>query len=473
MTPPDPTAGPTGSASSSGSDDAAPSRFSSLLERVGLHRPELRAWAWYDWANSAFMLTVLTTIYPIYFTEVAASHLDETVATRRHAWVLAIAAGAIALAAPVLGALADYLGIKKRLLGVFLGIGAAATASLWFVHEGDWLLAATLFGIAHLGAQGSIVFYDSLLPHVARDDEEMDRVSTSGYAVGYFGSSLLLILQIAWTRWPEAFGLPGGDAEPSTVPVRLAFVSVAVWWVLFSIPLFRRVSEPPRQIEPDEVPHGDPFRVAIDRLKETFGEIRHYRNTVLMLIAFLIYNDGIGTIIKMGTIYGAELGIDTTVMIVAVLAIQIVGVPFAFLFGALAGVIGPKRAILLGLTVYVGITSFAYFMTTATHFVVLAILVGLVQGGTQALSRSLFASMIPRHKSSEFFGFFAVLAKFSGVFGPLFFAIASQTTGSSRQAILTVIVFFVVGGALLWRVDVEEGRAAARAADRGVRPVSE
>ncbi len=443
-----------------------------LLERIGLHRPELRAWAWYDWANSAFMLTVLT-IYPIYFATVAASHLDETVATRRHAWVLAIAAGAIAVIAPLLGALADYLGIKKRLLGTFLAIGATATAALWFVQRGDWLQGAIIFAIAHFGAQGSIVFYESLLPHIARDETEMDRVSTSAYAVGYFGSSLLLAFQIAWTRWPDAFGLPGGEGDPSTVPVRLAFVSVAVWWVLFSIPLFRRVAEPPRRIEPDEVPGANPLRVSIQRLRETFGEIRRYRNTVLMLVAFLVYNDGIGTIIKMGTIYGAELGIDTTVMIVAVLAIQVVGVPFAFLFGALAGVIGPKRSILLGLTVYVGIASFAYFMSTATHFVILAVLVGLVQGGTQALSRSLFASMIPRHKSSEFFGFFAVLEKFSGVAGPLFFAIASQTTGSSRQAILTVIVFFVAGGILLSRVDVEAGRAAAQAANRELRPVSE
>lgn len=441
-----------------------------FLERVGLHRPELRAWAWYDWANSAFMLTVIT-MYPIYFSTVAAAGLDPTVATRRHAWVLAISAMGIAVVAPLLGALADFMGIKKRMLASFLAVGAVATAALWFVERGDWLLGALIFAVAHMGAQGSLVFYESLLPHVARDEREMDRLATSGYAVGYFGSSLLFMLQIAWIQWPEAFGLSGD--EGSTVPYRLAFLSVAVWWLLFSIPLFRTVPEPPRRIEPDERPGAPALAIAAGRLKETFGELRLYRNTVLMLIAFLIYNDGIGTIIKMGTIYGAELGIDITVMILSVLAIQLVGVPFAFLFGALAGRIGPKRSILLGLVVYVGIASFAYFMRTATHFVLLAVFVGLVQGGTQALSRSLYASMIPRHKSSEFFGFFAVLEKFSGVVGPLFFAIASQLTGSSRQAILTVIVFFVVGGALLSRVDVEAGRRAARAASRGVEPVPE
>lgn len=453
-------------------DRTEPTR-AGLLERVGLHRPELRAWAWYDWANSAFVLSVSTTIFPIYFADVAAAGLDETVVTRRYAWILAGGGLLIAVLSPILGALADYAGIKKRLLGTFLALGAAATAALWFVHEGDWITGAVIFSLANIGAQGSIVFYESLLPHVARDDTEMDRVSTAGYAVGYFGSSLLLILQIAWMRMPGAFGLPGGEGDPSTVPVRLAFVSVAIWWVLFSIPLFRRVPEPARRIEPDESPRASAIVVALSRLRETFSELKAYRNTAILLVAFLIYNDGIGTIIRMATIYGREMEIDPTVMIVSILAVQLVGVPCAFAFGALAGRIGPKRSILIGLAVYVGITSFAFFMTTETHFVILAVMVGLVQGGTQALSRSLYASMIPRHKSSEFFGFFAVLEKIAGVAGPLFFAMASQMTGSSRLAILTVIVFFVVGGLLLTRVDVEAGRSAAREAERGLRPVSE
>lgn len=442
-----------------------------FLERLGLHRPELRAWAFYDWANSAFVLTIQTAIFPIYFLRVAAAGLPPDVATRRFAWTTSAALATIALLAPLLGALADYAGLKKRLLGVFLGVGALAAGSLFFVQRGDWLTGALLFGLANIGAQGSFVFYESLLPHVA-DHDEMDRVSTSGYAIGYLGSALLLVLQIAWIRWPEAFGLPGGpgvEGAAATLPTRLAFLSVAVWWVLFSVPLFLRVREPARAIEPDERPGENPFAAATRRLRETFGELRRYRHAFLMLVAFLVYNDGIGTIIRMAAIYGAEVGIDDTAMLLAILLVQVIGVPFAILFGALAGRIGPKRAILLGLGVYVGIAASAYGMTTEVHFFLLAILVGMVQGGCQALSRSLFASLIPRHKSSEFFGFYGVLDRMAGVAGPTLFALASQLTGSSRLAILAVVLFFLVGGALLARVDVETGRRAAREAERGVR----
>ncbi|MDX1622396.1 MAG: MFS transporter [Gemmatimonadota bacterium] len=442
-----------------------------LLARLGLHRPELRAWALYDWANSAFVLTIQAAIFPIYFTDVAAGPLADAEATRRFAWTTSIALGAVAVMAPVLGALADYAGVKKRSLAAFLVLGVGSTAALWFVQRGDWLLGASLFALANVGAQGSFVFYDSLLPHIA-SPEEMDRVSTAGFATGYFGSSILFVAQIAWIQWPEAFGLPAPVGADATLPARIAFVSVAVWWALFSVPLFLRVDEPARHLEPDERPGQRALRVALQRLRETFGELRRYRHALLMLVAFLVYNDGIGTIIRMASIYGAEIGLDRTAMLLAILLVQLIGVPFAFLFGAIAGRVGTKPAILSGLGVYVGIVSFAYFMQTALHFFLLAILVGMVQGGCQALSRSLFASLIPSHKSSEFFGFYAVLEKFAGIAGPAAFALTSQLTGSSRQAILTVLFFFVAGGLLLWKVDVEEGRRVAREAERGLRPAS-
>jgi UMF1 family MFS transporter len=238
--------------------------------------------------------------------------------------------------------------------------------------------------------------------------------------------------------------------------------------MVFSLPLFRRVPEPPPRLEPDEHLGENPVKMAFVRLAETFRELRSYRQAFLLLLAFLIYNDGIQTIIKMATAYGTEIGIGQSALIGAILLVQFVGIPCSFLFGMLAGRIGAKRALFLGLLVYTGISVLGYFMTTATHFYLLAGLVGTVQGGTQALSRSLFARMIPQHKSGEFFGFFSVFEKFAGIFGPLIFAGTIAATGSSRNAILSVIGFFVLGGALLYFVDVEEGqRAALQPVSRG------
>jgi UMF1 family MFS transporter len=243
-------------------------------------------------------------------------------------------------------------------------------------------------------------------------------------------------------------------------------VSVAVWWFLFSIPLFRKVPEPRRTLETDEVrtPHS-PF-APFQRLGETLRELRGFRQAFLMLLAFLVYNDGIQTIIKMATAYGTEIGIGAQPLIAAILVVQFVGVPFAFLFGVLADRIGAKRAVFLGLLAYTAISVIGYFMRTAVHFVILAGLTGMVQGGTQALSRSLFATLIPAHKSGEFFGFYSVFEKFANIFGPLVFAATIAVTGSSRNAILSVILFFAVGAWILSKVDVEAGRAAARDAER-------
>jgi UMF1 family MFS transporter len=246
-------------------------------------------------------------------------------------------------------------------------------------------------------------------------------------------------------------------------------VSVAVWWVVFAIPLFRRVPEPPRTLEEDEPGRSSVFTTAFSRLGETMKQLLGFRQAFLMLLAFLIYNDGIQTIIKMATAYGTEIGIGQSALITAVLMVQFIGVPFAFLFGALAARIGAKRSVFVGLVAYAGISIIGYFMTTATHFFILAALVGMVQGGTQALSRSLFATLIPAHKSGEFFGFYSVFEKFSSIFGPLLFSVTIALTGSSRNAILSVVVFFIVGAIVLAFVDVESGRKAARDAEAGLR----
>ena len=430
-----------------------------LLERLGLGRRDLRAWAMYDWANSAFQTTIVAAIFPIYFQKVAAAGMPAPVATSRFAWATTWAILIVAVIAPVLGAVADYAAAKKKLLAVFLAIGATATGAMYFITRGDWMFALVLFVISNVGVAGSIVFYESLLPHLVGEDE-LDRVSSAGYALGYLGGGVLLAINIVMMSKPSWFGLP--DRE---VAVRASLASVAVWWVLFSIPLFRDVPEPPRRLEQDETPGGNPLVNAVRRLIETVRELRRYREAFMLLLAFLLYNDGIQTIIRMATTYGTEIGIDENAMILALLITQFIGVPFAFMFGMFAHKVGAKRAVFVGLAVYAVITVLGYFMRTAFQFFALAIMVGMVQGGTQSLSRSLFASMIPKHKSSEFFAFFGVFERYAGILGPAVFAWVVAHSGTSRNAILSVLAFFVIGGLMLTVVDVDEGRRAARAAE--------
>jgi len=413
----------------------------------------------YDWANSAMVTTIITAVFPIYYSAVAAADLAPAEATYRFGISTTAGLIIIAVLSPLLGYLADRGGTRMRYLAAFMAVGAVAVLLMFWIERGDWLMASLLFVVANIGVNGSFVFYDALLPHLARE-EEIDRVSTAGYALGYVGGGLLLALNLAWIQKPQWFGLPSGEGltpAQATLPSRLAFASVAIWWFLFSIPLFKRVKEPPASGRPVE----SLARSAHTALIKSFNDLRRYPQAALMLFAFLIYNDGIGTIIRMATIYGTEIGIGRGALIASILLVQFVGIPFSFLFGSLAGRIGTKPAIFLGLVVYAGISVFGYFMTTGFHFLLLAILVGTVQGGTQALSRSLFASMIPKTRSAEFFGFFAVVEKFAGIFGPLLFSVIIAFTGSSRGAILTVIAFFLVGGLLLRRVDVGRGRQEA------------
>jgi MFS transporter, UMF1 family len=443
------------------------------LKKLGLDRPELRAWAMYDWANSAMACVVVTAVFPIYYSKVACHGMRPEAASRQFADVTTISMVIIAILSPVLGTMADFNGRKKAMLGGFLLLGSLACAGMYFIYQGQWLLASVLFALANIGANGSYVFYDSLLPHIARDDE-VDRVSTAGYALGYVGGGLLLALNLAWISRPDWFGLPSGeDLTPAqaTLPARLSFLSVAVWWLVFSIPLFRRVPEPKASGLPPGYRGSEvlPIRLALGRLIETGRALGRYRQAVIMLLAFLIYNDGIGTIQRMAGSYATEKNIGQGWIISSIVVVQFVGIPFAFLFGMLAGRIGSKLSIALGLAVYAAICVVGYFMETGLHFLLLAILVGTVQGGTQALSRSLFASLIPRKKSGEFFGFFGTFEKFAGIFGPLVFSQISRLTGSGRGSILSIIAFFIVGGLLLVFVDVREGQRLARAEDEAGR----
>ena len=408
------------------------------------------SWCLYDWANSAFATTIMAAVLPIFYSSVAAAELSKTTASSYWGYTNTIAMLIVAFTAPVLGALADHSGIKKKFLAAFAALGILSTAGLVGVGRGDWLLASSLYILGMVGFSGGNNFYDSLLPHVA-GDQEIDRISSWGYAMGYLGGGILLVFNLAMILKPQFFGLP--NAEWGT---RYSFLTVSIWWALFTIPLLKNVSEPPVVRIAGE--SANPLRASLQRLSLTFRNLRRHREAFKFLMAFWLYNDGIGTIISMAVIFGAEIHIAQEHLIGSILAVQVVGVPCSILFGRIAGKIGAKNAIFAGLIIYTGISIGGYFLQTALHFWILAIFVGFVQGGTQALSRSLFGTLIPKSRSAEFYSFYDVSSKFAGIIGPAVFGIVGQMTGSSRLSILSLVVFFVVGGLLLITVDVKKGR---------------
>lgn len=411
----------------------------------------------YDWANSAFAATIIAAVLPTYYGKVAAANLSPNLASSYWAYSTTIAMLLLVFLAPILGAVADYRRSKLKFLAGFAVLGIFFTGMLYFIQEGDWLLASVFYILCRIGWSGANVFYDSLLPHIA-SNREIDQVSTLGYAAGYLGGGLLLGLNLGMILFPQTFGIP--DAGTGS---RLSFISVACWWAIFSIPLFKNVKEPMPSLKP--LRDRSTIAVAFKRLANTFREIKNFKQAFLFLIAFWFYNDGIGTIIVMAAMFGTEIGIGQDHLIGAILAVQLIGIPFTIFFGKLAVKISAKRAIYLGLIVYTLISIGGYFMQNAWHFWILAITVGMVQGGTQALSRSLFGKMTPRKKSAEFFGFFDVSQKFSGLLGPALFGIIGQITGSSRLSIIALVVFFIGGMYMLEKVRLDEGIAAARQAD--------
>jgi len=406
------------------------------------YRKQVLSWSMYDWANSAFATSILSGILPIYYSTVAASNLEPNTATIYWSYTLAISLVIIALLAPVFGAITDYSGKKKTFLKVFAGIGIFFTALLYFINSGDWLFASIIFILANTGFSLAEIFYNSLLKFVAKEDD-VDRVSTFGYAFGYFGGGILLGINLLMFLY----------MEDTQLAAKLSFLSVSVWWAFFSIPIFKYVKEPSTNTNVENINF---ITIGFSRMLSTVKEISKYRQPFIFLVAFWIYNDGIGTIIKLAIIYGAELGISTAALLGALLATQFIGIPFTILFGKMSKKIGTKNSIYVGLMVYTLISILAFFITTAIHFWILAIMVGTVQGGTQALSRSYFCTMIPKEKSAEFFGFYGMSSKFAGIFGPLLFAIVGTMTGSSRYGIVSIVIFFILGMILLSFVNEKE-----------------
>lgn len=428
-----------------------------LLVRIGLGRRELRAWAMYDWANSAYAAVVMAAVLPPFFSTYFAAGLGPARATKFYALITSLALLVTAVVSPVLGVMADRQRAKKRWLAFFVLLGAAAVSLLFLVPRGAWLPAGALIMVAAIAFGVSLVFYDGLLPGLA-SAVEFDRVSAAGYALGYVGGGLLLAGVTLAILQPGLFHLPGPVAA-----TKWGLITVAVWWVGFSLPLFRVVPEPTSERGRWVAGEGPLVIAACRDLINTFREIRQYRDLFFFLLAFWFYNDGIGTIIKMATIFGAELGIGMGDLVMALLITQFVACPFAFFFGQLGSRIGARRGIYIALAVYSAIAILGFMMTRTWQFYALAILVGTVQGGAQALSRSLFATMVPRGRAGEFFGFFSVSSKFAAVAGPALFAIMIHLTGSSRYAVLSILLFFVAGALLLSRVDLERG--ARRVAD--------
>ncbi|MGM0382154.1 MAG: MFS transporter [Thermodesulfobacteriota bacterium] len=413
------------------------------------HKKVLRSWKMYDWANSAFATTIMAAVLPEFYSSVAGATLNRTTATSYWGYSNTIAMLLIAIAAPLLGAISDHSGAKKKFLAGFAFFGIVATGLLIGAGNGMWLYASILYIFGRVGFGCGNIFYDSLLPHVAKK-EEIDRVSAEGYAYGYLGGGLLLALNLFMILKPDTFGIPGAEWAS-----RISFLSVALWWALFSIPIFKNVAEPSVVVARNE--SLNPLTAGYQRLKRTFRDIRRFKELAKFLIAFWLYNDGVGTIIIMAVIFGAEIGIGRTHLIGAILMVQFIGIPFTVLFGRLPKRLGPKKSILLALGVYTIVTILGYFMQKPAHFWLLAFLVSMVQGGTQALSRSMYASMLPASKSAEFFGFYNVSSKFSGIIGPALFAVVGQLTGTGRISIISIIVFFLAGAGILTTVNHEKG----------------
>ncbi|PKO13616.1 MAG: MFS transporter [Chloroflexi bacterium HGW-Chloroflexi-10] len=417
------------------------------------HKKEINAWAMYDWANSTFATTIAAAVLPVYYSSVASANLAPNIATSNWAFTTTIALVLVAILGPVLGAMADFTGGKKRFMSVFVIIGVTGTALLFFVQSGDWLMASAFYVVGSIGFAGANVFYDSLLPHIAREDE-IDQVSSRGYAMGYAGGGILLAVNLAMIML--------SPDHLTVLMTRLSFLTVSIWWLVFTIPLWRNVKEPERRVQASEISYN-PVKASITRLLHTFSEIRKYKELSKFILAFWLYNNGIGTIIFMATIYGTELGFSSTVTIGTLLMVQFVAIPFAFLFGWLAKKIGTKPAILLSLGIYTLIAIGGYFLQIEIHFIILGFFVATVQGGSQALSRSLFGRMMPKSKSAEFYSFFSVSEKIAGTVGPLVFGLVSRIMSSSRLSIVSLIIFFALGGFLLTRVDEKAGIAVAEA----------
>jgi UMF1 family MFS transporter len=411
------------------------------------------AWAFYDWANSAFATVVMAGFFPVFFKKFWGADLATTDSTFWLGLINSIASIFIVVSAPLLGAIADQAGAKKRFLLGFTVLGVLSSGALFWIAQGQWGMALCVYLLGILGFSGSNIFYDALLVDVAPRGS-YERISALGYGLGYLGGGLLFAFNVTMTIYPAWFGL-----VDSAHAVRASFLSVALWWALFAIPVVLWVPESPRL---GGSGWGAAVRGGVRQLAETLAHIRRLRMTFLFLVAYWFYIDGVDTIVRMAVDFGLAIGFEANSLMVALLITQFVGFPAALVFGRLGERWGAKRSILLAIGIYALVILGASRMDRVEEFYLLAVAIGLVQGGIQALSRALFASLIPAGQTAEFFGFFNMVGKFAAVLGPMLVGLTAALTGDSRLSLIPILLLFLVGAVLLWRVDPDEGGAAVR-----------
>ncbi|HSJ36726.1 MAG TPA: MFS transporter [Planococcus sp. (in: firmicutes)] len=402
-----------------------------------------KSWAFYDWGNSAYSIIITTAVFPLYYkasaTDAGVSLSDSTAYL---GYTIAIFTFILAMLGPILGTLADYEGYKKKFFTAFFLLGTVSTAMLAFVPSDNWLLMLACYVFAALGATGANLFYDAFIVDVTTENR-MNSVSAFGYGLGYIGSTIPFAIAIAIIMLAQNEIIPLSVTNAS----RAAFLLTAIWWIVFSIPMFKHVHQ--RYFIKRE---PNPVAQSFKRLGKTLKEIRQYRAIVLFLIAYFFYIDGVGTIISMSTAYGTDLGLTSTSLLIVLFATQVVAAPFAILYGRLADRFTGKKMLYVGICVYIVVCIYAMFMETIFDFWVLAMLVASSQGGIQALSRSYFGQLVPKENSNEFFGFYNVFGKFAAITGPVMVAVTTQLTGDSRFGVFSLVILFIIGLIILSRV---------------------
>ncbi|WHY69291.1 MFS transporter [Neobacillus sp. SuZ13] len=402
-----------------------------------------KSWVLYDWANSAYSILITTAIFPLYF-KAAAKEAGLAASTSTAYWGYAnsFATLLISLCAPILGSIADFKGLKKRLFTFFFALGIVFTLLLAVVPSNQWLFLLICYMVTVIGFGGTNIFYDAFLVDVTTEDR-MNQVSSRGFAMGYIGSTIPFILSIALIILSQQNIIP----LSVTVASQAAFAITALWWGLFTIPMLKNV----QQVYYKE-PVPNPISNGFKQLFDTFKKIKLYRPLFLFLIAYFFYIDGVNTIITMSTAYGSDLGITSTNLLIILFATQVVAAPFAILYGKLADRFQGKIMLLVGIIVYIVICTYAYFLKTTLDFWILAMLVASSQGGIQALSRSYFAKLVPKENANEFFGFYSIFYKFAAILGPFLVGFTAQITGNTNSGVFSLILLFIIGGAILLRV---------------------
>jgi UMF1 family MFS transporter len=411
------------------------------------------SWAVYDWADSAFATTVMAGFFPLFFKGYWANPDNPNESTFYLGLANSTASVIVAALAPFLGAVADRGSAKKGFLLFFTFLGCVMTGALWQVALGNWLSAIVFYVLATVGFSGGNIFYDALLPGVA-SVKKIDYTSSLGYALGYMGGGLLFLVNVLMYLNPARFGITDGPTA-----IKLSFLSVAIWWALFSIPVFIFVKEPMAE---NSISFKNAFAQGWEQLAGTLSEVRRLRTVGLFLLAYWLYIDGVDTIIRMAVDYGMSLGFPSSALITALLIVQFIAFPATLLYQRIALCLGVKKAILIAIGGYCIVTFFACFMEQQWHFYALAAGIALFQGSVQALSRSLYARLIPANKAAEFYGFYNMLGKFAAVLGPVTLGVMTILTGNIRYGISSILILFLVGGYLLSRVDIAEGERIAR-----------